>query len=68
MEWVACVGIDWGDKQHACMIQTRQGTRQAMTLGSSPEDVHRWVRELRERFPEGTGIDIVFYFDISESR
>jgi len=54
MEWVACVGIDWGDKQHACMIQTREGTKQAMTLGSSPEDVHRWVRELRERFPKGT--------------
>lgn len=54
MDWVACVGIDWGDKQHACMIQTRQGSKQAMTLGSSPEDVHRWVRELRERFAGGT--------------
>jgi transposase len=54
MEWVACVGIDWGDKQHACMIQSRDGTKQATTLGSSPEDVHGWVRALRERFPDGT--------------
>ena len=53
MEWVACVGIDWGDKQHSCMIQTRGGTRKAETLGSSPEDVHGWVRGLRERFPAG---------------
>ena len=54
MEWVACVGIDWGDKQHACTIQSRQGTKQATTFGSSPEDVHEWVRGLRERFPDGT--------------
>ncbi|HSY47923.1 MAG TPA: IS110 family transposase [Thermoanaerobaculia bacterium] len=54
MEWVACVGIDWGDKQHACMIQTRQGTKQASTFGNSPEKVHEWVRSLHERFPDGT--------------
>src|SRR5438046_7728391 len=38
----------------SCMIQTREGGKQAMTLASSPEEVHRWVRELRERFPDGT--------------
>jgi transposase len=54
MDWVACVGIDWGDKQHACMIQTREGAKQAVTVGSSPEDVHGWVLGLREQFPDGT--------------
>jgi len=53
MEWVACVGIDWGDKQHACMIQPREGTRQSGVFGSSPEEVHKWVLGLRERFPSG---------------
>jgi transposase len=54
MEWVACVGVDWGDKQHAYMIKSREGTKKAGTFSSSPEEVHRWARELREQFPSGT--------------
>lgn len=54
MEWVACVGIDWGDKQHAYTIQTREGATCSGTMGSSSEEVHEWARGLREQFPTGT--------------
>src|SRR5258708_34775122 len=54
MDWIACVGIDWGDKRHAYMIQTREGSKQAGWFGSSAEEVHEWARGLGERFPAGT--------------
>jgi transposase len=54
MDWVACVGIDWGDKEHAYEIRGREGACGGATIGSSSEEVHEWVRGLRERFPTGT--------------
>jgi transposase len=54
MDWVACVGVDWGDKQHAYEIVGRDGARVTGVMGSSAEDVHEWVRAVRGRFPEGT--------------
>lgn len=55
MDWVACVGIDWGDKEHAYSIRQREGgATRAGTFGSSAEQVHEWVRALREHFPSGT--------------
>jgi transposase len=54
MEWVACVGVDWGDKEHAYLIRAREGAMKAGTLSSAPEAVHAWVRGLREQFPVGT--------------
>ncbi len=54
MEWVACVGIDWGDKKHAYMVQTADGKKQDGWFGSSPEEVHEWARGLGERYPGGT--------------
>ncbi len=54
MEWVACAGIDWGDKTHAYMVQTADGKKQDGWFGSSPEEVHEWARGLGERFPGGT--------------
>lgn len=54
MDWIACVGIDWGDKEHAYEIRGRDGTQTSGKTGSSPEELHEWVRRLRERFPSGT--------------
>lgn len=54
MEWVACVGLDWGEKQHAYEIDDGHGRRTTGVIDSSPEDIHAWVRNLRERFPRGT--------------
>jgi transposase len=54
MDWVACVGIDWGDQKHAYETATATGERTKGTMGSSPEEVHEWVRCLREQHPRGT--------------
>lgn len=54
MEWVALVGVDWGDQKHAYMIEDRDGARTPGTTGSSAEEVHEWMRRVRERYPAGT--------------
>lgn len=54
MDWVACVGIDWGDQRHSYVIHSQDGARKRGEVGSSPDDVHAWVRRLREQFPTGT--------------
>jgi transposase len=54
MEWIACVGVDWGDKEHAYQIRGRDGAQASGKTGASPEEFHEWVRGLRERFPNGT--------------
>jgi transposase len=54
MDWIACVGVDWGDKEHAYETRGRDGVRGSGKIGSSPEEFHEWVRRLRERFPIGT--------------
>lgn len=54
MEWVACAGIDWGEKEHAYTVRSRDGSRGCGRMGSSAEEVHEWARGLRERFPAGT--------------
>lgn len=53
MEWVALVGVDWGDQQHAYVIEDGNGTRTPGTTGSSAEEVHEWMRRVRERYPTG---------------
>jgi transposase len=53
-DWVACVGIDWGNEKHAYVIQPRDGQRDSGTMESSPEAVHEWVRGMRARFASGT--------------
>jgi len=54
MDWTACVGIDWGDREHACQVRGRDGARHDDRIGSTPEALHEWVRRLRARFPTGT--------------
>jgi transposase len=54
MDWVACVGVDWGDKKHAYEIRGGDGKKTSGTMETTPEAIHEWVRSLRERFPTGT--------------
>jgi transposase len=54
MEWVACVGIDWADQKHDYALLGRKGEQEGGTFGSRPEQVHDWVKRLRERYPVGT--------------
>src|SRR5678816_4802839 len=54
MDWVACVGVDWASQKHAYAIKTAEGAEGAHgEFSSSPEDVHAWVRWLREQYPKG---------------
>lgn len=50
-EFVACIGLDWGDQQHALALQ--EVSSQAMEtaiLANRPEALHRWLQELAKRF------------------
>jgi len=53
MDWVACVGIDWADQQHAYAVREAGGGEYEGSVGSDPESVHEWVGQLRERYREG---------------
>lgn len=54
MEWIACVGVDWGHHQHAYVVQRKDGDRTESKIESSPDAVHEWARTLRSQFPAGT--------------
>ena len=54
MDWIACVGVDWGDKKHAYEIRGGDGRKTSGIIDTTPEAIHEWVRSLRERFPTGT--------------
>jgi len=53
MDWVACVGIDWGDREHAYVGRTRGGSTFRGTFKASAEEVHQWARQMREQFGGG---------------
>lgn len=54
MDWVACVGVDWADEKHAYAIRTAEGAEGVHgKFPSAPEEVHAWVRGLREQYPIG---------------
>jgi len=49
-EFVACIGLDWGDESHAVALQPVQGKAESCTLNNSPEALHLWLQELAKRF------------------
>jgi transposase len=49
-EPAAWIGLDWGDSQHHFVLQERGGSPQAGTLKHSAENLHRWLKELEQRF------------------
>ena len=53
-EFVACIGIDWGDKKHAWALQIAGSTKieQGEVL-HTPEAIQEWAMGLRQRFPTG---------------
>ena len=48
--FVACIGLDWGDQNHAVALQPVPGKTESCTLVNSPEVLHHWLRQLAERF------------------
>lgn len=54
------IGIDWADQKHdycLCPSQPQLGEIQAENesgiIASSPEKLHEWIMQLRQRFPDG---------------
>ena len=46
----AWIGLDWGDQKHSFALQERDGQVQTGTLEHSAENLHRWLKELEQRF------------------
>lgn len=52
--FAAFVGIDWGDKEHAWMLQETETSKpQKGKLKQSPEAIDEWALSLAQRFPGG---------------
>ena len=47
---VAWIGLDWGHREHAFVLQERAGPAQEGTLPHSAEALHAWLRGLEQRF------------------
>ena len=49
--FAAWLGLDWGDKEHAfCLLALGEAQPQTGKLSHSAENLHRWFKELEERF------------------
>lgn len=46
----AWIGVDWGDKKHSFALQARGGSLETGTLDHSAENLHRWLKEIEQRF------------------
>jgi len=46
----AWIGWDWGDQKHSLALQTPGGKIEMTTLDHSAENLHRWLKELEQRF------------------
>jgi transposase len=50
-QFAAWLGLDWGDKEHAfCLFVSASSKPEAGKLAHSAETLHRWFKELEERF------------------
>jgi transposase len=52
--YAALIGIDWGDSTHSVQLHDAQAGKvvERRELDASPESVHAWLGELRERYAE----------------
>jgi transposase len=46
----AWIRLDWGDQKHSFALQARAGQPETGTLEHCPENLHRWLKELEQRF------------------
>lgn len=51
-EFVAYIGLDWGDQKHAFALSTQaqKQPEETGTLVNAPEALHHWLEQLAERF------------------
>lgn len=51
--YAATIGVDWADQKHDLWIQPAGGAKpEHRILEQTPEAIHAWAAELRERFPD----------------
>jgi transposase len=49
--FLACIGLDWGDKSHALALHDpASGQTESVTLTHSAENLHQWLDQLEARF------------------
>jgi transposase len=49
--FAATIGWDWADKKHDLWLRSAQDSQsQHLTLAQTPEALHEWVAQMRERF------------------
>jgi len=46
----AWIGFDWGDAEHAFVLQDQAGHRQRDKIQHSAENLHGWLREIGQRY------------------
>ncbi len=51
--FTAFVGIDWADKKHDLCIAAHDDNPTYSVIDHTPEDIHKWVVELRKKYPQG---------------
>ena len=49
-ELAAFIGVDWGDERHHIELYEPGREVESIELKHSPENVHRWLKSLEERF------------------
>lgn len=50
--YAATIGVDWADEKHDLWIQPSNGKPEHRVLAQTPEAIHAWAAELRQRFPD----------------
>ena len=59
--FAAWLGLDWGDKEHAfCLLAAGYSEPETGNLSHSAESLHRWFKQLEERFggrPVALGVE-----------
>ena len=49
-QFVALIGLDWGDQSHAVALEPAGGPIETSTLVHSSESLHQWLDQLQARF------------------
>jgi len=50
---VATIGLDWADQKHDLWLRPHEGKPEHHVIEQTPEAIHEWVAQLRQRFPVG---------------
>jgi transposase len=48
-DYAACVALDWGEDEHAFVLQARQGSKEKGTVPAAAETLHGWFERLHAR-------------------